>query len=70
MEDICPNRSCTWNNIPSASTLTFDSAFPLSHLSGDGMSWSELLVEDATYERLISSLVSSPTKAVPLSDRD
>ena len=41
-EDICPNRSCTWNNIPSASTLTFDSAFALSHLSVDVMSWSEL----------------------------
>ena len=42
VEDICPNRSCIWNNILSASTLAFDSAFPLSHLSVDGMSWSEL----------------------------
>ena len=28
-----------WNNLPSASTLTFDFAFPLSRSSGDGMLW-------------------------------
>ena len=42
VDDISPNRSYTWNKIPSASTLTFDSAFPLSYSSGDGMLWNEL----------------------------